>query len=45
VRVGRHGRYHLLSAGQRLDPTSTLSSQAMAPLDRVDLVWARQEPA
>ncbi len=45
VRVGRQGRYHLLAAGQRLDPTATLSSRGMAPLDRVDLVWAREEPA
>lgn len=45
VRVGRRGHYQLRAAGRRLDPTAVLSTQAMAPLERVDLVWEPEAPA
>jgi hypothetical protein len=45
VRLRPRGRYQLLAGGQRLDPTAALSAQAMAPLDRVDLVWQPEETA
>ena len=39
VRSNRQGPYQLQSGGRRLDPAATLRTQAMKPLDRIDLVW------
>ncbi|HVV49910.1 MAG TPA: toluene-4-monooxygenase system B family protein [Polyangia bacterium] len=39
VRVARRGPYQLLAGARRLDPEATLAAQALAPLERVDLVW------
>jgi len=39
VRVDRQGPYQLLAGARRLDPDAALRTQAMEPLDRIDLVW------
>jgi hypothetical protein len=39
VRVSRQGPYRLVAGERRLDPEATLRTQAMEPLDRIDLVW------
>jgi hypothetical protein len=39
VRVGRQGPYQLRMGARRLDPDAALRTQAMEPLDRIDLVW------
>lgn len=39
VRVERQGPYQLRAGARRLDPEAALRTQAMEPLDRIDLVW------
>ncbi len=39
VRVDPRGPYHLRAGARRLDPEAALRTQAMQPLDRIDLVW------
>jgi hypothetical protein len=39
VRINRQGPYQLRAGARRLDPAATLRTQAIAPLDRIDLVW------
>jgi hypothetical protein len=39
LRSNRQGAYQLQVGGRRLDPDATLRSEAMKPLDRIDLVW------
>jgi hypothetical protein len=43
VRIGRQGLYQLRAGERRLDPDATLRTEAMAPLDRIDLVWDEGE--
>jgi hypothetical protein len=39
VRVDRSGPYQLRAGARRLDPAAALRTQALGPLDRIDLVW------
>ena len=39
VRVAGTGPGRILIKGRILDPKTTLRSEGLAPLDRVDLVW------
>jgi hypothetical protein len=42
VRVNRVGPYQLRVGARRLEPAATLRTQAIAPLDRIDLVWDQE---
>jgi hypothetical protein len=44
VRVDRQGAYQLRAGARRLDPEAALRTQAMQPLDRIDLVWEEGTP-
>ena len=39
VRLNRQGPYQLRAGARLLDPEGTLRTQAMKPLDRIDLLW------
>jgi hypothetical protein len=39
VRVAGRGRGRIVIKGRVLDPKTTLRSEGLTPLDRVDLVW------
>jgi hypothetical protein len=43
VRINRQGPYQLRAGERRLEPDAVLRTQAMAPLDRIDLVWDEGE--
>ena len=40
VRVAARGRGRIVFNGRRLDPKTTLRSEGLRALDRVDLVWS-----
>ncbi len=42
VRVRPRGTYRIVAGSRRLDPAATLRSQALSPLDRIDLVWEEE---
>jgi toluene monooxygenase system protein A len=44
VRVAPRGEASVMFRGEVLDPTATLRSEGIGPLDRVDLVWRRSPP-
>ena len=39
VRVARRGPFRLTAGARALEPTATLGTQGLEPLERVDLVW------
>jgi hypothetical protein len=43
VRINRQVPYQLRAGQRRLEPKAVLRTQAMAPLDRIDLVWDEGE--
>jgi hypothetical protein len=39
VRISRQGVYRLRAGERRLDLDATLRTEALVPLDRIDLLW------